>query len=253
MLDIKDLHVSVAGKNILSGLNLQVNPGEVHVVMGPNGGGKSTLVNFLAGKPDYSYESGSCEFLNNDLLDLSVDQRASQGLFLGFQYPVEIPGVNNAYFLRTIVNSQRQANGEDVIDAYDFLQVARKHLDTLGLAGKDADKFMQRELNVGFSGGEKKRNEILQMLCLQPKLALLDEIDSGLDIDALQHVATGINDAKSNSTSVLMVTHYQRLLRYVHPDVVHVFVGGKIVESGGADLANYLEENGYAKWQSELV
>ena len=253
MLNIKDLKVNVEDKTILNGVDLCVNPGEVHVIMGPNGSGKSTLVNFLAGRENFAFQSGCCEFLGKNLAEQSPEDRAIAGLFLGFQYPVEIPGVNNAYFIRTALNAKRKATGAELIDAFDFLKIARAHLKTLGVVDKDADKFLQRQLNVGFSGGEKKRNEILQMLCLAPRLALLDEIDSGLDIDALQHVANGINSAKSAQTSVLMVTHYQRLLRYVKPDFVHVFVDGRIVESGSEDLAHYLEEHGYAKWQSEIV
>lgn len=253
MLDVKDLIVKVADKQILNAINLQVSEGEVHAIMGPNGSGKSTLVNFLAGNPNYKYISGAADFLQQDLLEMEIDDRAKAGLFLGFQYPVEISGVNNAYFIRTVVNATREAQGLDPIDAYDFLQIVREKMQILGVGVDESERWLARGLNCGFSGGEKKRNEILQMLCLQPKLALLDEIDSGLDIDALQHVANGINALRSEKTGVLMVTHYQRLLRYVKPDVVHVMINGDIVESGDIALADYLEQHGYAKWQQEVA
>jgi len=242
MLTIKDLHVSVVdGEEIIRGVNLQINPGEVHAIMGPNGSGKSTLAKALAGHQDYQVTAGSVTYQNENLLELSVENRAKQGIFLAFQYPVEIPGVNNMYFLKAAVNSIRKQRGEAELDAIDFMTFIKAKVKQLGIE----ESFLQRSLNVGFSGGEKKRNEVLQMLALQPTLAILDETDSGLDIDALKTVAQGVNSLRDGRRSVIVVTHYQRLLDYIVPDFVHVLLQGKIVKSGGKELAKQLEQKGY--------
>jgi Fe-S cluster assembly ATP-binding protein len=248
MLEIKDLHVRVEGAEILHGIDLVVRPGEVHAIMGPNGSGKSTLAQTLAGHEAYEVTSGEVTLDGIDLLELSADERACAGVFLAFQYPVEIPGVSNMYFLRAALNSVRKARGEKDVDAIDFLALAK---DKTALLGLDP-KLMNRSLNEGFSGGEKKRNEIFQMAVLEPKLAVLDETDSGLDIDALKIVAEGVNALRGPERSFIVVTHYQRLLNYIVPDFVHVLVGGRIVKSGGRELALELEEKGYA-WTEELA
>ncbi len=243
MLNIKNLHVTTAdGKEVLRGVNLHIKPGEVHAIMGPNGSGKSTLANVLAGREDYRITDGEVEFLQQDLLQLAPEVRAAKGLFLSFQYPVEIPGVNNMYFLKAALNSIRKQRGEPELDAFDFLQRTKGLIKELDMD----ESFLQRSVNEGFSGGEKKRNEILQMLVLQPKLAILDETDSGLDIDALQVVARGVNSLRSQERSIILVTHYQRLLDYIVPDFVHVLLDGRIIKSGGKELALELEAKGYA-------
>lgn len=242
MLEIKNLQVEAQGKAILKGLNLTVKPGEVHAIMGPNGSGKSTLASALAGKPGYDITGGEVSYCDQDLLALEPEQRAVMGLFLGFQYPVEIPGVNNSYFLKTALNAKLKAQGQDEIDSFDFLALIKQQLATLDM---DPD-FLKRALNCGFSGGEKKRNEILQMLLLQPNLAILDETDSGLDVDALQIVAKGVNSLRDPNRSFVLITHYQRLLDYIVPDVVHVLFDGQIVESGDKSLALKVEQSGYS-------
>ncbi len=241
MLSIKNLHANVNGHKILTGINLTVNPGEVHAIMGPNGSGKSTLANVLAGREEFVVSEGTVNFEDQDLLDLSPEDRATLGLFLAFQYPVEIPGVNNMYFLKTAFNSIRRSRDEEELDAVDFFALVRKKLKDVGMD----EKFLKRSVNVGFSGGEKKRNEILQMLVLEPKLAVLDETDSGLDIDALSVIAKGVNSLRNKDRSIILVTHYQRLLKYIEPDYVHVLAHGKIVKSGDKSLALELEEKGY--------
>ena len=241
MLKINNLHVEVGGKEILKGLDLQVGAGEVHAIMGPNGSGKSTLGYTLAGREGYEVSQGSVEFDDQDLIELEAEERAAAGLFLAFQYPVEIPGVNNAYFLRAALNAQRKARGEDEVDSIDFLRSVREQLKAL----KMDDSLLKRAVNEGFSGGEKKRNEIVQMAVLQPKLAILDETDSGLDIDALKLVADGVNRLRDNQRSFVVITHYQRLLEHLVPDYVHVLSHGRIVESGGRELAERLEQEGY--------
>ena len=241
MLKISQLKAGVDDKSILQGVDLVINPGEVHAIMGPNGSGKSTLANVLAGRPGYSVSGGEVGFNDQALLDMLPEERAQAGLFLGFQYPVEIPGVNNLYFLKTAYNSIRLARGEKELDAFDFMQYVKQKTKLLGMD----EAYLQRALNEGFSGGEKKRNEILLMLVLCPQLAILDEIDSGLDIDALQTVASGVNHLRDENNAVLLVTHYQRLLDYITPDFVHVLVNGKIVKSGDKSLALELEEKGY--------
>jgi Fe-S cluster assembly ATP-binding protein len=248
MLKIDNLHVRVAGKDILRGLSLQVNPGEVHAIMGPNGAGKSTLGNVLAGREGYEVTSGSVLFEGRDLLELEPEARAAEGVFLAFQYPVEIPGVNNTYFLRTALNAQRRRRGEAELDSMQFLKRVREKLAVLHLS----DDLLHRAVNEGFSGGEKKRNEIFQLALLEPRLAILDETDSGLDIDALKTVAEGVNLMRSPERAFLVITHYQRLLDYITPDVVHVLADGRIVESGGPELAHELEQHGYA-WVKERV
>lgn len=241
MLKIKDLYASVEGKQILRGLSLDVKPGEVHAIMGPNGSGKSTLSQVLAGREDYTIDSGSVEWLGQDLLDMNIEDRARSGLFLAFQYPIEIPGVSNAYFLRTAVNAVRREQGKPELDAIDFLKLVKQEMKDVGMR----EEFLHRSVNEGFSGGEKKRNEVLQMSLLEPKLAILDETDSGLDIDALRVVSDGVNRLRSPERSMVVITHYQRLLDYIVPDFVHVLAGGRIVRSGDASLAKELEERGY--------
>ncbi|MFO7340498.1 MAG: Fe-S cluster assembly ATPase SufC [Lysobacteraceae bacterium] len=242
MLKIENLHASVAGKEILKGLSLEVKPGEVHAIMGPNGAGKSTLGNILAGRDGYEVTAGSVEFDGRALLELEPEERAAAGLFLAFQYPVEIPGVNNTYFLRAALNAQRKARGQEELDSMQFLKLVREKLAVLHLK----DELLHRGVNEGFSGGEKKRNEIFQLAVLEPKLAILDETDSGLDIDALKTVADGVNALRTAERSFLVITHYQRLLEYIRPDVVHVLADGRIVQTGGPELALELEKHGYA-------
>src|ERR1700691_2208800 len=241
MLKIAELSARVAGKDILKGVNLEVNAGEVHAIMGPNGSGKSTLAQVLAGREDYEVTGGSVEFEGRNLLALPPEERARAGLFLGFQYPVEIPGVNNVYLLKAALNAKRKAAGEPEVDAYEFLTLIRQKMKFMQMS----ESFLTRGVNEGFSGGEKKRNEVLQMLVLEPKLAILDETDSGLDIDALKVVANGINSLRDPKRSIVLVTHYQRLLDYVVPDFVHVLSGGRIVRSGDRALALELERRGY--------
>ena len=241
MLRIKNLHARIEGKDILKGLNLEVKAGEVHAIMGPNGSGKSTLANVLAGREEYEVTSGSVSYQGEDLLELAPEERAWKGIFLAFQYPVEIPGVSNLNFLRTALNETRKANGKEELGGKDFLTLVRERAK---LVEMDAD-LMNRNLNVGFSGGEKKRNEIFQMAMLEPKLGILDETDSGLDIDALRIVAGGVNKLRSKDNAFIVVTHYQRLLDYIIPDVVHVMADGKIIKSGPKELALELEEKGY--------
>ncbi|RLA31143.1 MAG: Fe-S cluster assembly ATPase SufC [Gammaproteobacteria bacterium] len=248
MLKIKNLHASIGDTKILNGLDLEVNPGEVHAIMGPNGSGKSTLAQVIAGHASYVVSDGSVEFMGKDLLELEPEERAREGVFLGFQYPVEIPGVNNAYLLKAAVNAKRKHQGLEEIDAFEFLKMAREKMATL-----DMDpSFLKRGVNEGFSGGEKKRNEILQMAMLEPRLAILDETDSGLDIDALKAVSKGINALRDPERAIVLVTHYQRLLDYVEPDFVHVLSAGKIVRSGDKSLALKLEEKGY-EWVREAA
>jgi Fe-S cluster assembly ATP-binding protein len=248
MLQIENLHASVDGTDILKGLNLTVQAGEVHAIMGPNGSGKSTLGHVLAGRPGYNVTAGTATFLGQDLFELETEERARLGIFLAFQYPVEIPGVSNMEFLKTAVDAQREQRGEKPIDAVSFMKTARETCKVVDLD----PTFLKRGVNEGFSGGEKKRNELLQMLLLQPILGILDETDSGLDIDALQVVARGVNSMRSPDRSFVMVTHYQRLLDFIEPDFVHVLAGGRIVRSGDKELALELEARGYA-WLEEEV
>ncbi len=248
MLEIKDLKSRVAGNDILNGLSLSVNAGEVHAIMGPNGSGKSTLAQVIAGHQDYEVTGGSVTYKGKDLLELEPEERAREGIFLGFQYPVEIPGVNNAYLLKAALNARRKHEGLDEIDAFEFLKTAREKMAALGMD----PKFLNRGVNEGFSGGEKKRNEILQMAMLEPELALLDETDSGLDIDALKAVANGVNALRGPDRAIVLVTHYQRLLDYVEPDFVHVLSQGRIIRSGDKSLALELEEKGY-DWLREAA
>ena len=240
MLEIKNLSAKIDNKNILNGLNLKINPGEVHALMGPNGSGKSTLSNILSGKKGYE-TSGEIFYEKDNLLDLEIEERAHKGIFLAFQYPLEIPGVNNNNFLKTSVNAIRKAKGEKEYDALEFLKIVKQKATDL----KFEEKNLNRQLNVGFSGGEKKKNEILQMSILQPKLSILDETDSGLDIDALKVVSDGVNALRSSHNSFLIITHYQRLLNYIKPDFVHVLKNGTIVKSGNFELALQLEDKGY--------
>jgi Fe-S cluster assembly ATP-binding protein len=242
MLKITNLHVQVGGEEIIKGLDLEVGAGELHAIMGPNGSGKSTLGYALAGRDGYDVTEGSVEFEGRDLLDLEIEERATSGLFLALQYPVEIPGVNNAYFLRAALNAQRKARGEEEVDSMTFLKTVREQLRAL----KMDESLLKRAVNEGFSGGEKKRNEIVQMAVLQPKLAILDETDSGLDIDALKLVADGVNRLRDDNRSFVVITHYQRLLDYLVPDHVHVLSEGRIAESGDRTLAHRLEREGYA-------
>jgi Fe-S cluster assembly ATP-binding protein len=240
MLHIKDLKAKIDNKEILKGLNLDIKPGEVHAIMGPNGSGKSTLSNVLSGKKGYSI-SGEAKYLNENLLDLEIEERAHKGIFLAFQYPLEIPGVNTNIFLKTSLNAIKKAKGEKELDAIEFLKLIKQKAAEL----KFDEKILSRQLNVGFSGGEKKKNEILQMSILNPKLSILDETDSGLDIDALKIVSEGVNALRNKESSFLIITHYQRLLDYIKPDFVHVLIEGKIVKSGGSELALELENKGY--------
>jgi Fe-S cluster assembly ATP-binding protein len=240
-LTIENLHANVAQKPVLNRLSLRIGLGEVHAIMGPNGAGKSSLSQLLAGKADYEVTAGSVNYLGRDLLGLSIEERACEGLFLGFQYPIEIPGVSNVYLLKAALNARRKQRGLPEVDAFDFLTLVKQHTSRM----KMDEAFLHRGVNEGFSGGEKKRNEILQMLVLEPTLALLDETDSGLDIDALKVVAQGVNYARSPERSIVLVTHYQRLLDYIVPDYVHVLANGKIVRSGDASLARELEAKGY--------
>ena len=242
MLEIRNLHVSVAGHEILKGVNLTVNAGEVHSIMGPNGSGKSTLALVLAGHEAYEVTAGEVLYQGKDLLDISIDERACLGIFLAFQYPVEIPGVGTNYFLRAALNSIRKYHGQEELDAVDFLPLVKDKAKLLNID----EQLLGRSVNEGFSGGEKKRNEIFQMAVLEPKLAILDETDSGLDIDALKVVANGVNQLRSPDRAMIIVTHYQRLLEYIVPDVVHVLIDGRIVRSGGKELALELEDKGYA-------
>jgi len=242
MLKIIDLHATVAGKEILKGLNLELEAGEVHAIMGPNGAGKSTLGNVLAGREGYEVTKGEVIFNGRNLLELEPEERACEGVFLAFQYPVEIPGVNNTYFLRAALNAKRKYRGEEALDSVAFLRLVREKLKILHIG----DELLHRAVNEGFSGGEKKRNEIFQMAVLEPTLAILDETDSGLDIDALKTVAEGVNRLRSKDRGMIVVTHYQRLLDYIVPDKVHVLADGKLVATGDADLARKLEEQGYA-------
>lgn len=241
MLNIIDLQATVADKPILQGLNLRIAPGEVHAIMGPNGAGKSTLSRILSGDPNFAVTGGRVEFDGKDLLAMAPEERARAGLFLGYQYPVAIPGVSNVQFLKAAVNSQREARGESPFDAMQMLEQARNGLKQVNLD----DTFLQRPVNEGFSGGEKKRNELLQMLLLQPRFCLLDEVDSGLDIDALQVVADVVNGMRDANRSFLLITHYRRLLDHIHPDRIHILAGGKIAASGGMELAEQLERSGY--------
>lgn len=245
MLNIKNLHVNVDGKEILKGLNLEIKKGEIHAIMGPNGSGKSTLSYVLAGREGYTVTEGAIEFFGKDLLKMTVDERALAGLFLGMQYPVELPGVNNTYFLKFALNKKLTHEGLEPMDAMDFMTYIKAKLKLLGMN----EELIQRNVNEGFSGGEKKRNEVLQMLLLEPKLAILDELDSGLDIDALEWVAKAVNYLKSQERSFLLITHYQRLLDYIIPDYVHVLLNGKIVKTGGKELALELEAKGYKEFK----
>src|SRR5713226_4730778 len=249
ILEVKDLNAGVEGKQILKGINLTISAGEVHAVMGPNGSGKSTLAAILAGREGYDISSGQVLYYGQDLLDMDPEVRAREGLFLAFQYPVEIPGVNSTYFLKSALNEVRKHRGLPELDAIDFLKLVKEKMKILEL---DED-LLKRPVNEGFSGGEKKRNEIFQMAVLEPKLAILDETDSGLDIDALRVVADGVNAMRSKARAILVVTHYQRLLQYIVPDFVHVLVEGRIAKSGGKELALKLEEKGYGWLEGELA
>ena len=247
MLNIKNLEAKVDNKHILNGLNLDIKPGEVHAIMGPNGSGKSTLANILSGKNGYETK-GEIKYDGQNLSELSTEERAQKGIFLAFQYPLEIPGVNTNVFLRTSLNSVRKARGEKELDTLSFLKLVKEKSSELGID----EKFLSRQLNVGFSGGEKKKNEILQMKILQPKLAILDETDSGLDIDALRIVASGIKKIANKNSGIILITHYQRLLDEIKPDFVHVMADGKIIKTGDSDLALELEKNGY-DWTDEFI
>ena len=241
MLKIENLHVSVGGNQILKGVDLEVKAGETHAIMGPNGSGKSTLAQVLAGHEEYEIDDGKVEYLSKNLLEMDIEERACEGIFLAFQYPVELPGVNNTYFLKSALNAQRKYRGEKEMDAMEFIDLIGDKIKLLNLK----DSLLQRPVNEGFSGGEKKRNEIFQMAVLEPKLALLDETDSGLDIDAFRIVANGVNSMRKEENAIIIVTHYQRLLNYIVPDFVHVLVDGKIINSGDKNLALELEEKGY--------
>jgi len=248
MLEISNLHVSIGDSKILHGVDFSVDAGQVHAIMGPNGSGKSTLARVIAGQDDYQVLDGSVRYLGENLLTLEPEERARKGIFLGFQYPVEIPGVNNAYLLKAALNAKRSVNGEGEIDAFEFLKLAREKMAELGMD----PSFLNRGVNEGFSGGEKKRNEILQMAMLEPRLAILDETDSGLDIDALRIVAGGVNKLRNAERGIVLVTHYQRLLDYIEPDFVHVLSAGRIVRSGDKSLAHELEDKGY-DWLREAA
>jgi Fe-S cluster assembly ATP-binding protein len=249
MLKIKNLQASAGDREILRGVNLEINAGEVHAIMGPNGSGKSTLAQVLAGRDIYNITAGEVVYEGKNLLGLKPEERAREGIFLAFQYPVEIPGVNNIYFLRSALNAQRKQRGEEELDAMDFLDLVSEKMRLLSMD----TSFRERAVNVGYSGGEKKRNEMLQMAVLEPKLAILDETDSGLDIDALRIVADGVNAMRSKDRAIIAVTHYQRLLNYIVPDFVHVLLNGRIVKSGGKELALELEERGYAWLEGQLI
>ncbi len=249
MLEIEDLHVEVDGKPILKGINLEVNAGEVHAIMGPNGSGKSTLAHVLAGRDGYEVTRGRVIYKGQDLLDMAPEARAAEGVFLGFQYPVAIPGVSNVYFLKAALNAIRKHRGEDPLDAIDFMKLSKEKAALVQLP----DELTKRSVNDGFSGGEKKRNEIFQMAVLEPSLAVLDETDSGLDIDALKVVADGVNAFRSPDRALLIITHYQRLLDHIVPDVVHVLIDGKIVRTGDKDLAIHLEAEGYAEVRDAVL
>jgi Fe-S cluster assembly ATP-binding protein len=243
MLSIKNLHVRVDGKEIIRGLDLEVKAGEVHAIMGPNGSGKSTLAHVLAGRDGYEVTDGEILYEGKNLLEMPAEERAREGIFLGFQYPVEIPGVNNTYFLKAALNAGRRHRGLDELDAMDFMKLVKEKLEILHID----DSLLQRPVNVGFSGGEKKRNEVFQMAVLEPRLAILDETDSGLDIDALKDVAQGVNALRRDDRAVVLITHYQRLLNYIPPDFVHILSDGRIVKSGGPELALEVEEQGYTQ------
>ena len=249
MLEIINLKASINKRDILNGLNLKINPGEVHAIMGPNGSGKSTLSYVLSGKEGYEVVDGTVLLNDDDILEMEPEERASAGLFLAFQYPVEIPGVGNMTFLRTAVNAQRKARGEQEISATDFLKQVRERAKSLQI---DAE-MLKRPVNVGFSGGEKKRNEILQMAMLEPKMCILDETDSGLDVDAMKLVAEGVNSLRGSGRGFLVITHYQRLLDHIKPDVVHIMANGRIVKTGGPELALEVENNGYSEILSEVA
>ncbi len=249
MLTIRNLHAGIEGKQILNGIDLEIKAGEVHAIMGPNGSGKSTLASVLAGRENYEVLEGSVEFLGKDLLELKPEERAGEGLFLAFQYPVEIPGLSTTNFIKTAVNEVRKYRGEEPLDAVAFLKMMKEKMAMMEIE----QSLLSRSLNEGFSGGEKKRNEIFQMAMLQPKLAILDETDSGLDIDAIRIVANGVNKLRSKDNAVLVVTHYQRLLDYIIPDFVHVLYNGRIVKTGGKELALELEERGYDFIKSEVA
>jgi Fe-S cluster assembly ATP-binding protein len=249
MLSVKNLHVSVEGKPILKGLNLDVGPNAIHAVMGPNGSGKSTLAHALAGRDGYEVTSGTISFGGKPLLDMAPEERAGEGLFLAFQYPVELPGVSNAIFLRESVNAVRRYRGQQEIDAFKFLALAREKMKELGIS----EDMLKRHVNTGFSGGEKKRNEVLQMALLEPSLAVLDETDSGLDVDALRVVSKNVATLRGDGQSILVITHYERLLEYIVPDVVHILVDGRIVRSGGRELAKEVEEKGYAEYLAQAA
>ncbi len=248
MLEIKNLHASIEGNNILKGIDITIKPGEVHAIMGLNGSGKSTLANVISGSDNYDVTKGKIQYNDKNLLDLSPEERALQGIFMSFQYPAVITGVNNTYFLKAALNAKRKYRGKVELDAIDFMSLIKENLKMLEMD----ESYLRRSVNAGFSGGEKKRNEILQMITLEPKLAILDETDSGLDIDALKIIAKGINDYRSNENSFLVITHYQRLLNYIEPDIIHVMIDGKIVKSGGKELALTLEEKGY-RWLEKKV
>lgn len=245
LLEIKNLHASVDGNEILRGVDLTVNTGEIHAIMGPNGSGKSTLAQVLAGRDDYDITEGEVTYNGEDLLEMAPEERAAAGIFLAFQYPVQIPGVSNAYFLKAAVNAIRKHHGQSEIDAFEFMKIVKEKQELVEME----TSFLNRAVNEGFSGGEKKRNEIFQMAVLQPTLCVLDETDSGLDIDALKIVANGVNAMRDTKRAFVVVTHYQRLLNYIVPDFVHVLVDGKLVQSGGKELALQLEERGYAEFE----
>ncbi|MEC7871757.1 MAG: Fe-S cluster assembly ATPase SufC [Candidatus Neomarinimicrobiota bacterium] len=242
MLSIKNLHAGVNGKTIINGLNLTINPGELHAIMGRNGSGKSTLANIITGRDNYEIFSGEIQFNNKNIHEMPPEERALEGIFMSFQYPVVIPGVNNTYFLRAALNAQLKHNGQDEVNAADFMRLVREKLKLVNMD----EKYLSRAVNDGFSGGEKKRNEILQMLTLEPKLSILDETDSGLDIDALKIVAEGVNNFRNSNRSFITITHYQRLLEYMEPDHIHILIDGKIVKSGKIDLAQQIEKKGYS-------